>query len=80
MFLGRVVGQVWATREVDDLRGKRLLVVEALESLVLRGQPAPRGNVDHESDLALEVLERTVLTVDGGEREVVERSHRVSSE
>lgn len=31
MFLGKVVGQVWATKEVSDLRGKRLLVVEALD-------------------------------------------------
>lgn len=31
MFLGRVVGQVWATRKMADLDGKRLLVVEPLE-------------------------------------------------
>jgi ethanolamine utilization protein EutN len=31
MFLGRVIGEVWATRKVDDLEGKRLLVVEALD-------------------------------------------------
>lgn len=31
MFLGRVVGEVWATRKVEDLRGLRLLVVEALD-------------------------------------------------
>lgn len=31
MFLGRVVGEVWATRKVEDLRGHRLLVVEALD-------------------------------------------------
>ncbi len=31
MFLGRVVGEVWATRKVDDLSGLRLLVVEALD-------------------------------------------------
>jgi len=31
MFLGRVVGQVWATRMAQDLAGKRLLVVEALD-------------------------------------------------
>jgi ethanolamine utilization protein EutN len=30
MFLGRVVGEVWATRKADDLTGKRLPVVEAL--------------------------------------------------
>jgi len=31
MFLGRVVGQVWATRKMADLEGKRLLVVRALD-------------------------------------------------
>ncbi len=31
MFLGRVVGQVWATKKSADLDGKRLLVVEALD-------------------------------------------------
>ena len=31
MFLGRVVGQVWATRKSADLDGKRLLVVQALD-------------------------------------------------
>ena len=31
MFLGRVIGEVWATRKVADLEGKRLLVVEALD-------------------------------------------------
>lgn len=31
MFLGRVIGEVWATRKADDLEGKRLLVIEPLE-------------------------------------------------
>lgn len=31
MFLGRVIGEVWATRKAADLEGKRLLVVEALD-------------------------------------------------
>ena len=31
MFLGRVVGELWATRKMPDLEGKRLLVVEALD-------------------------------------------------
>lgn len=31
MFLGRVIGEVWATRKLPDLEGKRLLVVEALD-------------------------------------------------
>ncbi|MDG1499327.1 MAG: EutN/CcmL family microcompartment protein [Planctomycetota bacterium] len=31
MFLGKVVGELWATRKVADLEGKRLLVIEALD-------------------------------------------------
>jgi len=31
MFLGRVIGEVWATRKVNDLEGKRLLVIEAVD-------------------------------------------------
>ena len=31
MFLGRVVGEVWATRKAEDLAGLRLLVVQALD-------------------------------------------------
>lgn len=31
MFLGRVIGEVWATRKVADLQGKRLLVVESVD-------------------------------------------------
>ncbi len=31
MFLGRVVGEVWATKQAPDLNGKRLLVVQALD-------------------------------------------------
>ena len=39
MFLGRVIGEVWATRKAPDLEGKRLLVVEALDE---RRDPAAR--------------------------------------
>jgi ethanolamine utilization protein EutN len=31
MFLGKVVGEVWATRKDETLVGKRLLVVEPLD-------------------------------------------------
>jgi len=31
MFLGRVVGEVWATRKAADLSGHRLLLVQALD-------------------------------------------------
>ena len=39
MFLGKVVGEVWATRKVEDLRGLRLLVVEALDERRDPGAP-----------------------------------------
>ncbi len=39
MFLGRVVGEVWATKKVQDLRGLRLLVVEALDERREPGAP-----------------------------------------
>ncbi len=39
MFLGRVVGEVWATRKVQDLSGLRLLVVEALDERRDPGAP-----------------------------------------
>jgi len=32
MFLGRVIGEVWATRKAADLEGKRLLVVEPVDT------------------------------------------------
>jgi ethanolamine utilization protein EutN len=31
MFMGRVVGEVWATKKDPTLEGRRLLVVEALD-------------------------------------------------
>ena len=40
MFLGRVIGEVWATKQVDDLKGKRLLVIETLDEQDEPGLPA----------------------------------------
>jgi ethanolamine utilization protein EutN len=39
MFLGRVIGEVWATRQVADLKSLRLLVVEALDERREPGAP-----------------------------------------
>ena len=39
MFLGRVVGEVWATHKASDLVGKRLLVVQALDERREPGAP-----------------------------------------
>ncbi|MDF1729826.1 MAG: EutN/CcmL family microcompartment protein [Sulfitobacter sp.] len=40
MFLGRVIGQVWATHKVADLSGKRLLLVDPLEPSQAPPDPA----------------------------------------
>ena len=31
MFLGKVIGEVWASRKLKDLDGKRLLVIERVD-------------------------------------------------
>ena len=60
MFLGRVIGEVWATKKVDDLEGKRLLVVEALDD---RKDPA--------APKVTPVVAADPLGADVGERVVV---------
>jgi ethanolamine utilization protein EutN len=37
MFLGRVIGEVWATRKDPTLSGKRLLVVEGIDRAIAPG-------------------------------------------
>jgi len=60
MFLGRVVGELWSTRKVQDLEGKRLLVVEPLDE----GRGLPLGMVKP-------VVVADPLGADIGERVVV---------
>lgn len=40
MFLGKVIGEVWASRKLKDLEGKRLLVVERVDDT--DGPAAPK--------------------------------------
>jgi microcompartment protein CcmK/EutM len=40
MFLGKVIGEVWASRKAPDLVGKRLLVVERVDDT--DGPAAPK--------------------------------------
>ncbi|MDA1265304.1 MAG: EutN/CcmL family microcompartment protein [Planctomycetota bacterium] len=58
MFLGRVVGQVWATRKSADLEGKRLLLVRPLESYE-EGDPV--GPVVAVDPVGADVGERVVV-------------------
>ena len=60
MFLGRVIGEVWATRKMPDLEGKRLLVVQPLDD---RRDPAARK--------VTPVVAADPLGADRGERVVV---------
>jgi len=40
MFLGKVIGEVWASRKMPDLEGKRLLVIEQVDDT--DGPAAPK--------------------------------------
>jgi len=60
MFLGRVVGEVWATRKVADLEGLRLLVVQPLDER--RDPAAPK---------VTPVIAADPLGADTGQRVVV---------
>lgn len=60
MFLGRVIGEVWATKKVHDLEGKRLLIVEALDEV--RDPAAPKVTPVVAADpLGADVGERVVV-------------------
>jgi ethanolamine utilization protein EutN len=60
MFLGRVIGEVWATKKVQDLEGKRLLVVEPLDET--RDPAAPKVTPVVAADpLGADVGERVVV-------------------
>jgi len=63
MFIGRVVGEVWATKKAPDLEGKRLLVIEPLEPL--------RNENGRPADMVTPVVAADPLGADPGERVVV---------
>jgi microcompartment protein CcmK/EutM len=60
MFLGRVVGQVWASKKSPDLEGKRLLLIRPLDE---RADPAaPKvGPVVAADPLGADVGERVIV-------------------
>ena len=63
MFIGRVMGEVWATKKAPDLEGKRLLVIQPLEPL--------REEYGREADMVKPVVAADPLGADPGERVVV---------
>lgn len=60
MFLGRVVGQVWASKKSADLEGRRLLLIRPLDE---RTQPAaPKvGPVVAADPIGADVGERVIV-------------------
>jgi ethanolamine utilization protein EutN len=60
MFLGRVIGEVWATKKAVDLEGKRLLVIEPLDE---QRDPAARkvSPVVAADPLGADVGERVIV-------------------
>ncbi len=60
MFLGRVVGQVWASKKSADLEGKRLLLVRPLDER--RDPAAPKvGPVVSVDPLGADLGERVIV-------------------
>ncbi|HED64511.1 MAG TPA: ethanolamine utilization protein EutN [Planctomycetes bacterium] len=60
MFVGRVVGELWATRKSRDLEGRRLLVIDPLDD--------PGGRA---ADMVRPVVAVDPLGADLGERVIV---------
>ena len=63
MFLGKVVGEVWATRKVAGLEGLRLLVIEALDER--RDPSAPKVTPVVAADPLGAALEQRVVVAFG---------------
>lgn len=63
MFVGRVIGQVWATHKVADLEGKRLLVIDPL--------PAAHGSPDPSAPMVKPVVAADPLGARVGQRVLV---------
>lgn len=60
MFLGRVVGQVWATKKSADLEGKRLLLIRPLDES--RDPAAPKvGPVVAADPVGADIGERVLV-------------------
>src|SRR5690242_20339169 len=72
---GLLAAELVAREAEHDEAAILVLFVQLLEAAVVRGQPALRGDVHDERDLARVVAERLLLAVDRGGGEVVQRRH-----
>ena len=70
---GLLMHELVAGKAEDDQALVAVLLVERLQPVVLRGEPAPAGRVDDQDGFAREVAQLHLLAVIVGEREVVER-------
>ena len=63
MFIGRVVGNLWATKKHDSLEGKRLLLVQPIDAMSEAAAGEPLLVVDRQIDAG---PGDTVLVMDEG--------------
>ena len=63
MFIGRVVGNLWATKKHDSLEGKRLLLVQPIDAMSEAAAGEPLLVLDRQIDAG---PGDTVLVMDEG--------------
>lgn len=77
MFVGRVVGEVWATKKDPTLEGVRLLVIDPLD---LPGGERPTGVVVAADPVGAGVGEEVVVAYGRAGRVALGRGHDVAVE
>ncbi len=79
MFVGRVIGEIWATRKVETLEGFRLLLVDPLESRTRPGK-ARVGVVVAADNVGAGVGEDVIVAFGRAARVALERGQDIAVE
>jgi ethanolamine utilization protein EutN len=79
MFVGRVIGEVWASRQVSTLAGFRLLLIDPLE-LEARPGKARVGVVVAADNVGAGVGERVIVAFGRAARVALERGQDIAVE
>jgi ethanolamine utilization protein EutN len=79
MFVGRVIGEVWASRKVETLSGFRFLLVDPLETASRPGK-ARVGVVVAADNVGAGIGERVIVAFGRAARVALERGQDVAVE
>ncbi|MFG0319833.1 MAG: EutN/CcmL family microcompartment protein [Planctomycetota bacterium JB042] len=80
MLVGRVVGEVWATRKDPSLEGLRLLLVRPLDVEAADDPSRPRGLVVVADTIGAGVGEEVVVAYGRAGRVAIGRGHDLAAE